>query len=169
VFSNETPAASGAAGKLSLMADDEDRMVATGPSLQGPGWGPDPDDDWLSGDVDWEETGETAAPGRAGRRGSAEAATMVSSPDGQAVSDVIRRRRMIALLAAQHRIGGVRQQIEGEHEHGGEFDPMARRAQASLEILDRIENAHPRADHRGGADPQAIGHCHPAGIRASLQ
>jgi len=99
VFSNETPAASGAAGKLSLMADDEDRMVATGPSLQGPGWGPDPDDDWLSGDVDWEETGETAAPGRAGRRGSAEAATMVSSPDGQAVSDVIRRRRMIALIA----------------------------------------------------------------------
>ena len=83
------------------MADDEDRAVTTGSGFQEQGWPgqDDPADDWLSGDVDWDDTAETAAQARPGRRGSSESATMVSVSDGHSVSDVVRRRRMIALGA----------------------------------------------------------------------
>jgi hypothetical protein len=79
------------------MADEDDRMVTTQS-----GWGTggtDPADDWLSGDVDWDDTAENAAQGRPGRRGSADDATMISSSRGQSISDAVRRRRMIALIA----------------------------------------------------------------------
>ena len=85
-----------------VMPDEEDRVVATGPGFQDQGWPAqdDPADDWLSGDVDWDDTAETAAQARPGRRGgSSDSGTTASSSGGQSISDVVRRRRMIALGA----------------------------------------------------------------------
>lgn len=84
------------------MADEDDRVATSGSGPHDQGWPgqDDPADDWLSGDVDWDDTAETAAQVRPGRRGgSSDAATMASSSGGESISDVVRRRRMIALAA----------------------------------------------------------------------
>jgi Putative peptidoglycan binding domain len=82
--------------KSPVMPDDDDRPVTT----QEQGWGDA--DDWLAGDVDWDDTAETV-PQAAGssRRGSTGAATAVTPGP---LSDLHRRRRLIALIAA---IGGI--------------------------------------------------------------
>jgi hypothetical protein len=72
------------------------------------GWG-SPEDDWLGdeGDLDWQEPGQTAGPPRAGAPTGAGGAEAAPHRGGGIPSDVVMRRRAVALGVAVLLVAGI--------------------------------------------------------------